>query len=305
MPETSRDPDSKGIAWQEWAWNGIGFQAPAGWQVAAMGRRYLLLEDETGPVMEVKWGPIRGKFSVQTHFRRLTAVSGGKAAKTIEKIPLPASWAESLRSYEATGFTWRGPDISGLGILLFCKICRQVTLIQFYRQDVAQPLTVSTRILSTFRDHSRGNHTDYIIYDIRASIPKPWTLDGYRFEAGRFELRFTSDGRKIILLRYGPASILLADTGLAGWGARTHQPLAEAAPSAIQSFGRDALEWRVFPPSSRWRRVWRRLRNQPLFQCLRLWRLVEANRILGVRAEGKRPVTKECLDDICRRYESV
>jgi len=44
--------------WKEIAWNGVRFKTPAEWEIAQIGPRHLILENEMGPVMEVKWGPV-------------------------------------------------------------------------------------------------------------------------------------------------------------------------------------------------------------------------------------------------------
>jgi hypothetical protein len=41
------------------------------------------------------------------------------------------------------------------------------------------------------------------------------------------------------------------------------------------------------------------------YYWLGLWHLEEKNRILGVRAEGKKPLDTELLDRICAHYESI
>ena len=60
------------------AWNGIRFKAPRPWQIGRIGTRHLVLEDAGGPVMEVKWGPVKGKFSHAAHLKRLAASGPGK-----------------------------------------------------------------------------------------------------------------------------------------------------------------------------------------------------------------------------------
>ena len=49
--------------WMEIAWNGIRFMAPADWQVGTIGKHYLMLEEDSRPVLEFKWGQVKGAFS--------------------------------------------------------------------------------------------------------------------------------------------------------------------------------------------------------------------------------------------------
>jgi hypothetical protein len=68
--------------------------------------------------------------------------------------------------------------------------------------------------------------------------------------------------------------------------------------------GCQALEWRVSPASG-WRQKISPFKVTPSFFWFRLWHLEAQNRILGVRAESKRPLDFELLNQICKDYESI
>ena len=63
--------------WKHIAWNGIRFKAPAEWEVGQIDSRHLILEREAEPVMEVKWGSVKGAFSHKAHLKRLIAFAFG------------------------------------------------------------------------------------------------------------------------------------------------------------------------------------------------------------------------------------
>ena len=140
-------------AWTEVAWNGIRFQAPANWQLAQIGNHHLVLEDESAPVMEVKWAKVKGNFSHQTHLKRLTSLQKKQVRKTFKAESIPADWETVLTNFKVSGFSWRGNTTQGQGVILFCPSCRTATLIQFFQQKSIENIRISTQVLDSFRDH--------------------------------------------------------------------------------------------------------------------------------------------------------
>lgn len=292
------------MKWQEFAWHGIRFEAPAGWQLGKMGPRYLLLEDDAGPALELKWGKVTGRFSPRTHLRRLTALQGKKLREPVTETPIPQPWQEAVGKYKATGFSWQGEGIGGSGVLLYCTACQTATLIQFYQKDNRQTETIPRRILYSFQDHREDNLVTWSLYDIRATLPEDFNLMKYRFEAGEFELAFFSKGRKLTLHRWGPAATLLSDCDLVRFARRLIPNPYGVGDPVILGEGR-AVEWRIDPPSTPWGHWWGRINRKLPFQWLRLWHLAGKNRILGVRIQGKRSVNPLFLDWVCENYESL
>ena len=73
---------------KEFAWNGVSFFAPVSWEVGKIGRQYLMIEDDFGPVMELKWYRIKGKIILQDQLSHLAAAHKNKPGRTIRKIPI-------------------------------------------------------------------------------------------------------------------------------------------------------------------------------------------------------------------------
>jgi hypothetical protein len=292
------------MPWKEFAWNGIRFMAPVAWQVGKIGARHLMLEEESGPVLEIKWGRVKGGFSKQAHLRRLAALHRKELGKSVRQCPLPAAWEKALGKYKATGFSWRGKTIGGMGVLLYCPTCQNATLIQFYQKGSNQTKKIPERLLASLRDHRRDKQVIWSLFDIRARIPEYFQLVRHRFEAGEFELAFASGGQRITLHRWGPASILLCDRDLVQF-ARTVLPHPQAKPHPVTGAGGKAVEWGVEPPPPRYDHWWSWIRAKSSFQWFRLWHVEGKNRILGVRAEGKETIDPRFLERICASYESL
>jgi hypothetical protein len=289
---------------KEVAWNGIRFLSPREWELGKIGSRYLMLEDESGPVMEIKWGQIKGTFSHSAHLKRLSDFRGKGLGKSVSESPLPFGWEKALGSFESTGFSWRGTFLSGMGVILFCPTCRNATLIQFYQRDSGKLKRIYQPVLASFRDHRQDNQVVWSFFDIRAMMPGQYQLVRHRLDPGQFELVFESKGQQITLYRWGPASILLENRDLVEFAGAMVDTFGNEPHLVTQSNGK-VVEWEVHPPLSRWKRLWGYIKTRRPFQEYRLWHIEEKNRILGVSAVGKKPFDTRLLEKIFSNYESI
>jgi len=292
------------ISWKEIAWNGIRFLAPDGWNVGKIGNRYLMLEDASEPVLEIKWSQIQGGFSHQKHLRRLAALHGGRLHKTIRETPLPTEWEKPLKDFHTAGFAWSGKTIGGRGVLIYCPVCHTATLIQFYLSVASTPSTVHRRLLSSFRDHRHDEQQLWSIYDIRATVPARFKLARYQFALGHFELFFASKNKTVLLSRWGPAAIILSGKTLLQF-AETMDQIPETKLKPEITFNPQVVEGRISQTPKGWFPLMHRISLKPAFYMFRLWHLEEKNRILGVRTEGRNPITPQFFHEICAGYETL
>lgn len=289
--------------WRQVAWNGIRFKAPTDWEVGKIGARHLILEDETGPVMEVKWGPVKGSFSHKTLLKRLTASQSGKLKSGLAEWFLPPPWQGALAGFEASGLLWQGQQISGRGAILFCRVCRTATLVQFFRDSSAKSEKVLLSVLKSLQDHRQDGCTLWSVFDIRAKLPAEFRLARHRFEAGKYELRFNDGKQNVYLCRWAPAAAILGGRDLI-WFSGTIRGFEAAQSHWVSTDDGKAVE-AVKAPTGTWRRAICRLKIKPSFFWCRLWHLEEKNRILSVRAESKTPFDGQLLNRICADYESL
>jgi hypothetical protein len=143
----------------------------------------------------------------------------------------------------------------------------------------------------------------WCLFDIRAVLPEGFQLTRHRFEAGKFQNEFTFSRQKLILYRWGLASVLLAKHSLVEF-AKMQPNVTNGYPAPVPQSDGSTVEWQAFPQSP-WLRSLSRIKRKPSFKWLRLWHLAEKNRILGVGAEDKRPLDPDMLDRICSKYESL
>lgn len=289
--------------WKEIAWYGVCFKIPADWQLSQIGIRYLLIEDADGPAMEIKWTPVKGKFSHRTHLKRLASLQKKQVRKSIRPEPLSAEWEAALSDFEASEFSWESESTTGRGVILFCATCRNASLIQFFHKNPPPNNPVASNVLNSFRDHRSDARILWSAYDIRALVPETFELKHHRFEAGRYELDFADRGQHIILYRWAPASILLSKQDLLQF-ARSVANFSKTEPVAGKMNGCDTVEWSASPAGD-WGRWLSRFSGKASYYWMGIWHLEAKNRILGVRAEGKKPLDTELLDGICSHYEII
>jgi len=288
----------------EIAWNGIRFMAPDDWVPAEMGNHYLMLEHASAPILEIKWGQIKGSFSHTRHLQQLSARHKKILGKTIRPWTLPAGWQQALGSFQADGFRWQSPHFSGMGAALYCPFCQTATLIQFYRNNPAVNDTIALELLASFQDHRQDDQILWSVFDIRARMPAHFKLWRHRFAAGYFELKFTSKKHTVILNRWGPATILLAGRDMVGF-AGSVASFPSSAPKPV--FGEDptVVEWTFPRAAGRWSRLANRIKIRPYLQQFHMWHIEEKNRILAVRVEGRRPLPPPVFSMICKGFGCV
>jgi len=269
---------------------------------AEMGNHYLMLEHAAAPVMEIKWGQVKGSFSHARHLRQLSSGHKKSLGKTIRPWTLPGSWQDTLASFQAEGFQWQGPQFSGMGATLYCPFCRTASLIQFYRSNPAVNDAVASALLASFRDHREDDQILWSVFDIRARMPANLKLWRHRFSAGYFELKFASKAHTVILNRWGPASVLLAGRDLIGF-AGSVVSFPSSAPKPVFGEDPETVEWTFARAAGRWSRLANRIKIRPSLQQVYLRHLEEKNRILAVRVEGRRPLRPAVFSMICKGFE--
>ena len=292
------------LKWRQIAWNGVRFDIPMDWEIGKIGYRYLLLETARGPAMEIKWAPVTGKFNLRTQLKRLAASQGRQLRRGLREKNLPTDWARAVERYDSLGFAWQTDGICGRGAVLYCRGCRKAILLQFFEKNGQRPFRQADRLLASFNDHSEGRKTLWSVFDIVAEVPETYHLKRFRFEAGAYELIFTSRQMQLTLLRWGPAAALLKDGGLEGFekkclGLSTNRSVRFTKRSPL------ILELEDGSPSGLFPRLYRRLQRHPFYRCLRLWHEVDKNRILGIQLEGRQPVEGGALDGIYKTYATI
>ena len=284
------------------AWNGVRFDAPCDWEITELGQRHLLLETNDHPIMEVKWGPVKGTFSHRKQLRRLVRGKTQPSSPAVNMAECPPSWTEALGDFEISCFTWQGRSINGTGLILYCPQCRQASLLQFFHTDEQWDSTWTDSVLKSFADHAPGLEQEWSIFDIRFVIPVQFHLTQHRFEPGMYQIGFQTSHQTLNIYRWGLAAVLLNDGDLPAF-AQQMKLLDPMSALPTGSSRPEMAQWSWQTSQGRWSRVWQRLLRAHRFQMLRLWHLEATNRILGVHLASRRAIDIPNFESICTAYE--
>ena len=284
---------------KEIAWNGIRFVVPTAWEPGRIGPRHLVIESEAGPAMEIKWGPVKGRFSRRAHLRRFSKLTLARGAALREWAP-PKDWKQALSRFECAGFAWEAGGEAAVGAILHCPACRTASLIQFFQPSGRSGATgQAVAVLASLRDHRDDGRVAWAVYDIRALLPSGFALARHRFEAGRFFLEFRDRHRSISLFRWAPAAVLLRDRDLsrfaetvAGLNGMEFQASAVAGPSAVEGRERAAGIGRRLASSLGLRPV----------RTARIWHVPDRNRMLGIVVTDRFAIDPAVMETVWGGY---
>ncbi len=284
---------------KEIAWNGIRLVVPAAWEPGRIGPRHLVIESEAGPAMEIKWGPVKGRFSQRAYLRRLSKWTLARGA-ALREWALPKDWQQALARFESAGFAWEAGSEAAVGAILHCPACRTASMIQFFqppgRSAAAGQAAV---VLSSLRDHRDDGRVAWAVYDIRALLPGGFALVRHRFEAGRFFLEFRARRRTIGLWRWAPAAVLLRDRDLSRF-AETLAGLEGLEFRATAVAGAPAVEGRERAAGGA-RRMASFLGLRSV-RAARIWHVPARNRILGIVVEGRFAIDPAVMEAVGGGY---
>ena len=262
-----------------------------------------MLETENGPVLEVKWNKVKGRFSHKTQLRRLSSMHSRRLRRTFRLQPLPKLWESALVDYDTAGFFWQSNTISGKGTLIYCPECKTATLIQFFDSGNNDAGPNAGRLLKTFRDHFTSGVIPWAVFDVYAQVPHWFKLDKYRFNAGEYELAFSTKKQHLTLFRWSPAEVLLREHTLDEIAKVRFDPDGKRRLS-MASTGNDIIDGGL-SPATIWSWTKARLQRRMPYAKIRLWHEQEKNRILCVKMDGKQPVEQDTFDRMCSNYESI
>ncbi len=281
---------------QRIGWNGTRMEVPAGWQPVAIFQDYLLFEERYRPVLEMKWQHLDRPLSAEQIIRRLRRGAGRK--DSLETWTPPDKWLAALAGFHVQGFGWSSGTNRGRGVLLHCTTCARATLVQFYGPRPEKD-PACLHLLATLGDHAEGSEQQWSIFDIDFTLPAAARLQSQEFLTGSYTISFALDDLLFSLLRFKPARVLLADSGLQGFGSRL---LKQERQPAMEQTGNGEAVWHI--QADRWQRLLAKLRRQQAEQYLRLRHDPENNVILAVQARSNRAIDKSMVKTIFANYRA-
>ncbi len=288
------------------AWNGIRCSLPRSWQPTRIGLDHLAFEDEHGPVLEVRWSPLRRGRKKQTAlYNRLKRTAKSNHCH-IQLDTLPESWRQSLPQYTLSRFSWHGEAIAAEGVMIICPQCGRTTLLQFYHLPGKADLMLIERILATFKDHQNKGMMLWSLFDIELSIPQEFQLVTYQFNAGAFFLSFKHRGTTVDLYRFAPADVILKQASLLDfaehrWPGDPHHRYPHENDTARHAL----LTYPTTSSAPLLKRMLCKLAGKSITAWVQVRHVKNANRIMAVRVEGKGREIKRLLCTTAERFSHV
>jgi hypothetical protein len=296
------DKKSHQNQWNEIAWNGIAFYKPATWEIATIGRNYMMIGTHSHPRMEITWGSTQKPVLHPQDIKKLQSRIRKQHLASVDAWTPSTGWLQALSSFETSGFSWKTSERAGYGLILSCLSCRRVSLIQFFQNsdDPDNLNAVAPRVLSSFVDHANGSDQHWAVFDVRATLPTVFQIKTYRFSPGFTEMVFFSRGQKISLYRWSPASILLSGKKLTDFA---ESLLVHPDRSSKKVLGSNRIEWEYSPSLGLWTRFTALLTGRPSHHRMLIRHDPINNRILAIKAECRQAMDSSRFDQISSSYE--
>jgi len=282
------------------AWNGIHLLVPSTWELVRIDTRHLFFDNHASPALEIKWGPVKGRFSHRSHLKKLIARQKHHPGKTLEAWHLPPSWENALSPFIAKGFSWQSGVDNGRGAILFCPSCKTAIMFQIFNIDDRITDDAILDMLKSLQDHRNDDQTAWAVFDIQALLPRIFQLNHYQFKPGNYKLAFSSRFQTIKLFRWAPASAFLSHNDLSQF---TASALGCSRESLVTTsfLEHPAVDWLSNTIAGRHHWLYR-FKQNPANHWGRVWHVMEENRILGIRLDSKKPIDVQMMADICGNY---
>ncbi len=296
------DKTSPQNQWDEIAWNGVAFFKPVAWEIATIGKKYMMIGTQAHPRMEITWGRTQKPASRQQDIIKLQSRIRKQHLTSVDTWTPPKDWLQALSSYKTSGFTWKRPDRTSYGLIISCLSCQRVSLIQFFQNiDASDNLFVTApRILSSFIDHEKGDSQQWAVFDVRATLPTGFQIKTYQFSPGFIEMVFFARGQRISLYRWSPATVLLSGKKLADFAESFQLYPGSSSNNVLDS---NRIEWEHSPSSGLWNRFAAFLSGRFSHHRILIRHDPENNRILAIKAESRKQLDSGRFDRIFSSYE--
>ena len=250
-------------------------RVPPSWNPAVLDKHYLLAEDDYGPVMEVKWGWIRGRLSFDKVFRKLSKeLKGAEFFSGDGSDPgnaVPERWAAAVTGLQeqmadqgvaARPIFWRVRDhlegelparniTAGRGAVVHSSASGLAWMIQFYETGGRSIAEDAVAVLHSLQIPDSDHWLPWELFGIRFRTP-PWLeLAVHFFKPGRYRMEYKVRGWKsptrLVLERVGPARAVLKGKGLRDWASEYYAQELRSLRSVDETRSSVEVRWEKSP----------------------------------------------------------
>lgn len=303
QPPDMQSQERSGAGRELVAWHGVGAVAPADWNIVATSGNvregYLRADGPEGRSLELRWKRARRHPDLDLVAKQYLkqVEKTGRRQKIDYSTDLDLEEKGRKKKLTDVRFRWKS-ERQGFGRLIWCPECRRTVIAQVSAPADADIERVAERVLSTVRDHAADPQMiQWGVYGLAFAVPRAMKLLRYRLMSGFLSMNFVrGKSERVIVERWGLAETVLEDGGMHKWHEREY--LSElkhfrGSVEAVDLGEHEALETVGYEGGLR------RLRS--LLKAFLIpgraeryaslvWHCPQANRIIGVRAFGRRPL---------------
>lgn len=262
------------------AWNHNQIKIPGEWEVDSLAEFHMIIGQDTVPRLEIKWTDSPKRFNLASFLKKFIKQTQRELSITIEEQNLPGGFKHRSKDFEFFFFNWTGHGTNGYGTLIFCKTCKRLTLLRFFKTNHLDALT--REILMSFQDHPVSTSARWAVFGLDMELPDNFSLKNFEFKPGQFQLDFISGRLKLTVYSWGPAEFLLSKTDLSEF-AKQQVPFISGLAKVGSCLKGNYLEWMYKQDRFKNAGLIPFASKMALFSLFRICHDNENNRILGVK----------------------
>ncbi len=262
-------------------WNNICLSVPDDWEIDSLDTAHLLIGKDDIPCIELKWTEGPKRFALDKFLKKFIAKTQRLLNIIIHEQATPADFSHPAPHLNFFFFNWEGHGSKGTGAIVFCRECKRLTLIRFFKPSIVKP--VYKQILSSFSDHPQSGRSFWHIFGMSFEAPGEYQLQDYSFKPGAFKVILAHKKNRLVFYNWGPASFLLSKTDLSGFAQRHLPQLTGFAKTGICKKG-NFLEWACKQERFKNAQKLPFINRFSHFLLFRICNDAQNNRILGVEA---------------------
>mgnify|MGYP006425215569 CR=1 FL=1 len=213
------------------AWEGVSLCVPSNWEIADY--RYLRrqacrieIEDEVAIRLEAEWVRATGRLNLESIMERYEKASKPLTVKAEEKegiLGLPQGWHATRFIFKETG-AGKGASLKFIRheLVTAFYICPQSSLfcfllLHFLPEDREDPVEITQRLASSFKDHRDEDYTPWQLFDLSYKMPSKFSLTKASFDIGSKLMIFEWEKRRLFLWTHSCADVFLKGTSPEKW----------------------------------------------------------------------------------------
>jgi len=207
--------------WFFHGWQGITFETPADWELAAVQgdvkKGYLSLDDGRMMRLELKWEPSKSSLAIARTVDHHIAQLQRKAGKKVPPLKVKRNLKlVRLRGKDYECFSIEN-EVKAYNLLSRCQKCGRVLLLCVLFEPDKEGEVIFQRIVSSLHDHPSGGKVEWGLYGFYFTLPEKAPLLGNTLKAGSIELNFQEPDGEISVARIGLAESTLRRQKFDSW----------------------------------------------------------------------------------------